>query len=93
MISGLAMGIIGTSIYLRRKMKHTQRLNKINLQVKHAKNSLNTDHIYGSWIKKSSISNNYVGAINVLENNKIVEHFFKIRPDYSFSWISNIKED
>lgn len=87
------MGILGISVLLIKNVKKSEHLKKINLQVLHAKNAFSPNQVYGSWIMKQDSTDDYVGAINVLENNQIIDHCFKIDPNYNFTWISSIKED
>jgi hypothetical protein len=87
------MGMVGISILLVKHAKKSEHLKKINLQVLHAKNAFAPNQVYGSWIMKQDLTNNYVGAINVLENNQIIDHYFKIDQNYKFKWIPSIAED
>lgn len=42
---------------------------------------------------KKNNNQDYVGAINVLENNEITEKYFEINSNYQFKWINGLQED
>ncbi|GAA6113265.1 hypothetical protein AP1H75_09320 [Apilactobacillus apinorum] len=93
-VSSLTIGIVGASIYVAKKLKEEQHLKKINLQVKHAKDTLASNKVCGSWIMKKNNENDYIGAINVLDNNNnIKDHYFEISSNYKFKWVSELQED
>lgn len=92
-VSTLAIGVIGTSVLIAKKIKQEKHIKKINLQITHAKNTLNNSKVCGSWIMKKNNNQDYVGAINVLENNEITEKYFEINSNYQFKWINGLQED
>ncbi len=92
-VSTLAIGVIGTSVLVAKKIKQEKHIKKINLQITHAKDTLNKSKVYGSWVMKKNNNKDYVGAINVLENDEIIERYFEINSNYQFKWINELQED
>ncbi len=82
--TGVVLGCITTIVYAFNKSKKYDKEQLIKAKVNNAKMTFNKSEVYGHWIMKKN--RQWIGAINIKKDNKIIEHPFIINNKYQLFW-------